>query len=195
MKFLRFFIVICIATSAAGVNAAWEAPVSFSTNTTPPVDTGALGQIKQGALQINGNLSVVKGRVGLGILEPLSNFLVDVFGKVSASQYCDRAGGHCATFPGAGITNQTFFTNFVLLFDGECPAQWERIGSAAGRMPVGRDVTHVAGAQYEGHSHSYSVTVGGYVSGGGNRVNLYPVKVTPQSTFPPYTNLVACRKK
>lgn len=98
-----FALVLILASLVAGdALFAWTAPTAIppASNVAAPVHTGSAAQTKLGLL---GAFELMTNRATVGAdPTPEANLLLDVNGRVGASEYCDQNGLNCTTTLGGG---------------------------------------------------------------------------------------------
>ncbi|MEK6888924.1 MAG: hypothetical protein AABW80_02335 [Nanoarchaeota archaeon] len=87
----------------------------------------------------------------------------------------------------------------ILAFGGACPDGWTRFAELDGKVPRGVDSAGT-GANAPGaidgadtHTHTWSATYYA-VDKGGSPVIYNPLTIDPSSSWPPYLNVVWCKK-
>ncbi len=127
MKYFLFSILI-LALFVIPTHAAYNPPPGSGQaplcpdgypGCNPPIDSSATPQIKDGGLSILGLFRALTGMVvgGAANETPSPNLLLDVEGKVGATDYCDKDGNNCTKAGNLGGFKNIWYadTNSVFL--------------------------------------------------------------------------------
>jgi len=110
IKVITLALILSVGVSYA--LAQWTGPSTLpppdpsSVNTPAPINVSSDSQSKVGNFDVQSTLSAINaiftGTVGIGDATPDSGLLLDVEGKVGATDYCDQNGSNCTAASALG---------------------------------------------------------------------------------------------
>jgi len=112
-KLVVYAVILIAALSVNYIQADWSAPPNDppTGNVDAPVNIGTTDQVKDAGLTVNAlavfGAQYIQDSLSIGSETVSSDLLLDVEGKIGATQYCDQDGNNCGSM-GGGAGGSTY---------------------------------------------------------------------------------------
>ena len=165
------FGILTIAFLAVFYVVAWTEPGQTPPqgNVPAPINVGPTGQSKAGGLILNTGGAV--------------NGLIIDKGNLCLGTDCRSSWPNPVGVP----------SGMISMFDTNCPTGWTRFAALDNRVPRGA-ATYGGTGGGDNHSHSFSLTIIGAPAGGQPAAIGGTFNTGFSSSWPPYLNVVWCKK-